>query len=105
MSGKVVLMEYVDLFTTWQGLRPPLQHELPTKLIRPSSNGATWCSTYQTMEQIKELETWVKYGPVLYNDWGMGRKLKPGYRACSTALPAPARPDCQPAGKVYQRDV
>jgi SpoVK/Ycf46/Vps4 family AAA+-type ATPase len=34
-----------------------------------------------TRRQIAELENWVNYQQVLMTDWGMERKLKPGYRA------------------------
>ena len=34
----------------------------------------------ETNEQILELQTWITYGNVLMKDWGMHKKLKPGYR-------------------------
>jgi hypothetical protein len=35
----------------------------------------------QTLEQVKELEAWLKHDGELLGDWGMQGKLKPGFRA------------------------
>ncbi len=35
----------------------------------------------QTRQQVKELETWLEHGNTLLDDWGMRRKIKPGFRA------------------------
>ncbi len=33
-----------------------------------------------TRAQIAEIETWLRHGATLMDDWGMGRVLRPGYR-------------------------
>jgi AAA+ superfamily predicted ATPase len=33
------------------------------------------------MEQVEEINTWIEHGETLMNDWGLSRKIKPGYRA------------------------
>jgi hypothetical protein len=33
------------------------------------------------MDQVLELNTWLDYGNTLMNDWGLYKKIKPGYRA------------------------
>ena len=33
------------------------------------------------LKQIREINTWVTHGETLTNDWGMGAKIRPGYRA------------------------
>jgi len=33
------------------------------------------------MEQVTEISTWIEHGATLMNDWGLFRKIKPGYRA------------------------
>lgn len=32
------------------------------------------------LKQVNEIMTWLKYSPILMKDWGMERKIKPGYR-------------------------
>ncbi|MCB0613263.1 MAG: ATP-binding protein [Phaeodactylibacter sp.] len=107
MSGKVVLsQEYVDLFTTGKVSRPRFSMNFPAKLIETQLEWSDLVLNGQTMEQIKELETWVKYGPVLYNDWGMGRKLKPGYRALFHGPPGTGKTlTASLLGKYTGRDV
>jgi hypothetical protein len=34
-----------------------------------------------TRAQVAEIEAWVRHGPTLMEDWGMGRVLRPGYRS------------------------
>jgi AAA+ superfamily predicted ATPase len=34
-----------------------------------------------TRAQIAEIESWIRHGPTLMNDWGMRRVLRPGYRS------------------------
>jgi SpoVK/Ycf46/Vps4 family AAA+-type ATPase len=33
------------------------------------------------MLQIRDIENWIKYNDTLLNDWGMKKRIKPGYRA------------------------
>ncbi len=33
-----------------------------------------------TRAQVAEIEAWIRHGPTLMGDWGMGRVLRPGYR-------------------------
>jgi len=78
----------------------------PAKLIETQLEWSDLVLNDQTMEQIKELETWVNYGPVLYNDWGMGRKLKPGYRALFHGPPGTGKTlTASLLGKYTGRDV
>ncbi|MDB5145450.1 MAG: family ATPase [Mucilaginibacter sp.] len=32
-------------------------------------------------DQVNEINTWLEYGETLMNEWGLSRKIKPGYRA------------------------
>ncbi|MEM7382537.1 MAG: ATP-binding protein, partial [Bacteroidota bacterium] len=35
----------------------------------------------QTLSMVKEIETWIKHGATLLQDWKMDSKIRPGYRA------------------------
>ncbi len=82
MSGRIILDEdYVDLFTTGQPSLPKLSTNFPAQHI---TTGLSWNDlvlNQQTLSQIGDLETWIKFNPALMNGWGMSDKIKPGYRA------------------------
>ena len=82
MSGKLIVNEEV---VEWLALR---------RISRPRFSpefGAEYLSTEQTWDdlvlnahthhQILELQLWLKHNDTLLYDWGMYRKIKPGYRA------------------------
>ncbi len=82
MSGRIILsQEYVDLFTTGKVARPRFSMNFPAQLLETSLEWDDLVLHSDTLEQIKELEVWVKHGDTLLRDWEMHRKLKPGYRA------------------------
>ena len=35
----------------------------------------------KTLHQIREIETWISHNDTLMNEWGMEKKVKPGFRA------------------------
>jgi hypothetical protein len=81
-SGRMILgQDFVDLFTTGQVSRPHFSLNFPAQLMRTELEWTDLVLHADTLEQIRELEVWVKHGEVLMNRWGMRRKLKPGYRA------------------------
>jgi len=81
MSGKIILsQEYVDLLTTGKVSRPRFSMTFPAQRIETKMEWEDLILNEQTLQQIHELETWVRYGKTLLHDWGMDRRLKPGYR-------------------------
>lgn len=81
MSGKVVLsQEYLDLFTRGKVSRPRFSLQFPAQPIETAMEWDDLVLNEDTMMQIRELESYLKYGKALMEDWGMNRKLKPGYR-------------------------
>jgi AAA+ superfamily predicted ATPase len=82
MSGRIILsQEYVDLFTIGKVAAPRFSMTFPAQRIETELEWDDLVLHPDTLEQIKELEVWVKHGDTLMDDWGMRRKLKPGYRA------------------------
>lgn len=58
------------------------------------------------MEQVKEIETWINHGDTLLHDWGLGKKIKPGYRALFYGAPGTGKTlTATLLGKATQRDV
>ena len=73
--------EYVDFFTTGQIRKPQFSLEFPAKLLSTSQEWNDLVVDEFTAKQLYELRIWLRYGRALFDDWGMGAKLKPGYKA------------------------
>lgn len=82
MSGKIILSpEYVELLTVGRVSRPRFSLRFPAQLLETQMEWNDLVLSPKTLRQIKELEIWVKHGHTLLYDWGMNKRLKPGYRA------------------------
>ncbi len=82
MSGKLILdPDYVDLFTIGKISLPHLSTNFPAQHLTTEMEWDDLVLAEQTMNQIRELEAWVKHHQTLLYGWGMYRSLKPGYRA------------------------
>ena len=81
MSGKMVIsQEYVELFTLGRVSRPRFGIYFPARRIETLMGWDDLVLPDETLNQIKDLKSWIEYGNTLLQDWGMARKLKPGYR-------------------------
>lgn len=81
MSGRLILdEEYVELFTTGKISKPKLSSNFPAELITTELSWDDLVLQEKTMEEIKEIETWLKYNDTLLNQWQMKGKIKPGFR-------------------------
>lgn len=82
MSGRMILApEYIELFITGKVAYPKLSLDFPAQHLNTEMEWADIILNDTTQQQINELENWVKYHHTLMKDWGMNKKLKPGYRA------------------------
>ena len=58
------------------------------------------------MEQVNEINTWLQHGSTLLNDWGLLKKIKPGYRALFYGPPGTGKTlTATLIGKASGRDV
>lgn len=81
MSGRIILsQEYIDLLTTGEVARPKFGLNFPAQLIETQMDWEDLVLRTETLEQIKELQVFIEHGDTLMKDWGMSKKLKPGYR-------------------------
>lgn len=81
MSGKIILSkDYIDLLTTGKVGQPRFGMNFPAQLLETAMDWDDLVLNGNTLHQIKELENWLKYSAQLMDDWGMRKKLKPGYR-------------------------
>ena len=81
MSGRLILdEEFVELFSTGKISKPRLSSNFPAELITTELNWDDLVLENKTLEDIKEIETWLKYNEKLLDEWQMKAKIKPGFR-------------------------
>ncbi len=58
------------------------------------------------MKQLNEITTWLEHGDKLLNEWGLGKKIKPGYRALFYGPPGTGKTlTATLLGKISKRNV
>jgi DNA polymerase III delta prime subunit len=107
LSGRIILsQEYVEFFTTGKVSKPRYSRNFPAELIETKQEWSDLVLNSETLNQIKELEIWIKHGDRLLNDLGMDRKLKPGFRALFHGPPGTGKTlTASLLGKYTGRDV
>lgn len=81
MSGRLVLdPEVVERLTTGTVRLPTFSTDFPAEHVTTRMEWNDVVLTPQTRRQIREIENWVTYNHVLLDEWGMGKRVKPGYR-------------------------
>lgn len=81
MSGKIIFSsDYAELLMQGKISKPQFSMKFPAEVIETAMEWDDLVLSKETDQQIMELQTWITYGNVLMNDWGMHKKLKPGYR-------------------------
>lgn len=81
-SGQLVLTEeYIDFFTTGTLRKPVFNMDFPAKRITTSMEWSNLVVDSHTAAQLQELQIWLRHGNQLMQDWGMHRRLKPGFKA------------------------
>lgn len=81
-SGRIILhKEFVERFTVGSASTPPLSTSFPAQEISTQLEWGDLVLPSRTRHHIEELKWWMEHNDTLMDDWGMSRKLKPGYRA------------------------
>lgn len=81
MSGKIIIsQEYVELLVLGKTEKPSFSMKFPAQIIETEMDWKDLVLNEETNRQIQELQVWVEHGNTLLDDWGMHKKLKPGYR-------------------------
>jgi hypothetical protein len=73
--------ECLGLATTGHVRRPDLSADFPARHIETKLDWTDLVLHPGTLTQVQEIEVWLRHGGTLMDDWGMGPKLRPGYRA------------------------
>ena len=107
MSGKLLMgQEWVELFSLGKVSRPRFGINFPAQPISTAMDWDDLVLDAETMQQVKDLEMWGKYGEKLLNEWGMGKKIKPGYRVLFHGPPGTGKTlTASLIGKYTNREV
>jgi hypothetical protein len=82
MSGRLILdPEIVELLTIGTVSKPRFSMGFPAEYVGTDMDWDDLVLHPNTLRQIHEIENWIKHNDTLLYDWGMKKKIKPGYRA------------------------
>lgn len=82
MSGRLTLNpEVVEQLTLGTTSKPRFSMEFPAEYIETGMEWSDLVLPATTLRQIREIENWITHNDTLLRDWGMKKRLKPGYRA------------------------
>ncbi len=81
LSGQLVLAdEMIAFLTNGEMRKPDYSRDFPAKLLTTDMEWHDLVLPPHTLEHIKELDAWIQHETVLMQDWGLGRRLRPGYK-------------------------
>lgn len=82
MSGRLILEpEIVEQLTIGAISKPRFSLDFPAEYIDTEMDWDDLVLHPNTLRQIHEVENWINHNDTLLHDWGMKKKIKPGYRA------------------------
>jgi len=82
MSGKLFAdSEIVELLTAGVINKPRFSIDFPAENIETEMDWDDLVLHPKTLHQIREIEHWITHNQTLFHDWGMKKRVKPGYRA------------------------
>jgi hypothetical protein len=82
MSGRLIVNpEIVEEIVTGKVGHPAFGIDFPAEHIETVMDWDDLVLNPMTRGQIREIEHWIKHNDTLMDDWGMRKRVKPGYRA------------------------
>ena len=98
--------EYVDFFTTGNLRKPQFSPDFPAKRLTTGMEWSDLIVDEYTMQQLDEIRIWLQHGQTLQTDWGMSKKIKPGFKALFHGSPGTGKTlTAMLLGKLFNLDV
>ncbi|MDB5086632.1 MAG: ATPase family associated with various cellular [Mucilaginibacter sp.] len=98
--------EYVDFFTTGNLRKPQFSPDFPAKRLITGMDWSDLIVDEYTMQQLDEIRIWLQHGQTLQADWGMSKKIKPGFKALFHGSPGTGKTlTAMLLGKLFNLDV
>lgn len=106
-NGMLTLNQrWFHFFVTGQNLQEENTASFPAQKITTNMDWDDIVLADNVMEQVTEISTWMEHGHTLMNDWGLAKRLKPGYRALFYGPPGTGKTlTATLLGKASGRDV
>lgn len=87
-------------------IKPQLSQDFPASLISTNMEWDDLILRGKTLDEIKEIETWLQHNETLMNEWGMKSIIKPGYRVMFYGPPGTGKTlTASLLGKYTNKDV
>ena len=81
LSGVLTMAtEYLSYFTSGVSHKPDYGINFPAKLITTNLEWTDLVLEENIFDEVNEIKDWIDHGQTLLNDWGMSKKIKPGFR-------------------------
>ena len=82
LSGVIrISPEYLSYFTKGSSHQPDFSVHFPAKRIYTEMDWSGLVLDEDTLQGVLEIRDWLEFGDTLLNEWGMRKKIKPGFRA------------------------
>lgn len=82
LSGVIrISPEYLSYFTKGISHQPDFSVHFPAKRIYTEMEWSGLVLDEDTLQGVLEIRDWLEFGDTLLNEWGMRKKIKPGFRA------------------------
>ena len=82
MSGRLIMdHEMIELLTVGTVSKPRFSLDFPAECLETEMEFDDLVLHSSTARQIAEIKNWISHNDTLLYDWGMKKRLKPGYRA------------------------
>lgn len=106
-SGRLILdEECFAKVTSGKVIKPQMSQDFPASLINTGMEWDDLILKPKTLEEIKEIETWLQHNETLLNDWNMKGIIKPGFRVMFYGPPGTGKTlTASLLGKYTQKDV
>lgn len=82
LSGSLVISrEYLSYFTSGEQYKPTFSAEFPAQRITTHLEWKDLVLEPHILEEVEEIHTWLTHQKTLMIEWGMAKRIKPGYRS------------------------
>lgn len=107
LSGVItVSREIIDFITLGHARRPNFDNDFPARRITTPMEWEDLVLEEQTFDQLDEIRAWIEFEETIMQEWGMNKKLKPGYRALFYGPPGTGKTlTAGLLGKLTKREV
>jgi SpoVK/Ycf46/Vps4 family AAA+-type ATPase len=86
--------------------KPQFSPDFPAKRLTTGMDWNDLVVDEYTMLQLDEIRVWLQHGPTLLEDWGMAKKIKPGFKALFHGSPGTGKTlTAILLGKLFNLDV